>query len=302
MSYIMLTRKLIILFLVWIILSGCKKQDPEVYLDSEDRTISITDGITIDNGIGMKNPIFNYLTYEDFLRHITTSDHFLIVPLKDFKNTTSSDKVVLSIRHDMDDNIDASVKTAYRDHKYGITASFYVLHTAKYYGQEVGTVFKRNDKVIFYLKAIQDAFGQEVGFHNDLVTLQLIYEIPSREYLKNELAYLRGNGINIVGTTFHGSPYTYIYHYSNSDFWTEYSTTADEFITKGYKTIKVEKDSLPSYNFQYEGGMLNEDYFFSDTFFINGKRWNMSMVNLDTIKPGKKVIILTHPQHWNGDY
>src|ERR1035437_949792 len=98
---------------------GCKKQDPLIYPDS-DRTINIANGITIDNGVGMKNPIFNYVTYEDFLRHITTSDHFLIVPQKDFKNTTSTDKVVLSLRHDMDDNINAAVKIAYRDHKFGI--------------------------------------------------------------------------------------------------------------------------------------------------------------------------------------
>jgi len=24
----------------------------------------------------------------------------------------------------------------------------------------------------------------------------------------------------------------------------------------------------------------------------------MGMVNLDTVKPGKKVIMLIHPQHW----
>ena len=301
MKYKILSGKLSLTLFVFLAFVGCKKQDIIIYPDS-DRTINITDGIKIDNGVDMKNPIFNYVHLENFLSHISTSDHFLIVPLKDFKSTTSNDKVVISLRHDIDDNINAAVKFAYREHKYGITGSYFVLHTAKYYGQKVGSDFVRNDNVIYFLKTIQDTFGQEVGFHNDLVTLQLMYEIPSREYLKEELSFLRGNGINIVGTTYHGSPYTYIYHYSNSDFWTEYSTTADEYITKGFKTIKVEKDSLPSYNFLYEGGMLNQDYFFADTYFIDGKRWNMDMVNFDTIKPGKKVIILFHPQHWNGDY
>ena len=196
------------------------------------------------------------------------------------------------------------MKFAYRERKYGITASYFILHTAKYYGHKVGQDFVRNDNVIYYLKTIQDTFGQEIGFHNDLVTLQLMYEIPSREYLKEELTYLRGNGINIVGTTYHGSPYCSIYHYSNSDFWKEYSdsSTENEYIKKGFKTIKVEKDSLTSYNFLYEGGLLKQDYFFSDSYFVNGERWNTNMINLDTIKPGKKVIILLHPQHWNGDY
>jgi len=30
-----------------------------------------------------------------------------------------------------------------------------------------------------------------------------------------------------------------------------------------------------------------------------GKRWHMGMVNLDTIPPGKKVVILLLSQHWN---
>jgi len=297
----MSTGKLSIIITVFVCLLSCRKQDQIIYTDSE-RTIKVTDEIIIDNGVNLKNPVFNYVTYENFLSYLSSSDHFLIVPIKDFKSTTSKDRVVISLRHDIDDNINASVKFAYRERKYGITASYFVLHTAKYYGKKVGAVFVRNDNVIYFLKAIQDTFDQEVGFHNDLVTLQLMYEIPSREYLKEELAYLRGNGINIVGTTYHGSPYSYIYQYSNSDFWTEYSTTADEYITKGFNTIKIEKDSLTSYNFLYEGGMLGEDYFFSDSYLVNGKRWNMSLVNLDTIKPGKKVIILTHPQHWNGDY
>jgi hypothetical protein len=296
----MFYRKLFIILFVFLGFLSCKKQDPIIYPEI-DRSINITDSIKIDNGVDMKNPIFNYVDLENFLSHISSSDHFLIVPLKDFKNTASKDKVVISLRHDVDDNIKAAVKFAYREHKYGITASYYVLHTAKYYGQKVGAVFVRNDKIIYYLKTIQDVFGHEIGIHNDLVTLQLMYEIPSREYLKEELAYLRGNDINIVGTTYHGSPYCSIYHYSNSYFWKEFGDTT-QYIKKGFKTIKIEKDSLTSYNFLYEGAMLNQDYFFSDSYFVNGKRWNMNMVNFDTIKPGKKVIILLHPQHWNGDY
>ena len=72
-----------------------------------------------------------------------------------------------------------------------------------------------------------------------------------------------------------------------------------EYITKDNKIIEIEKDNLENYDLTYEGGQLDEDYFFADAFFINGKRWNMSMVNLDTIKPGKKVIILLHPEHWD---
>jgi hypothetical protein len=295
----MVSKSILILIFLLSIFS-CKKEDNLLYTE-KDRSIQITDNIFVDNGISVKNPIFNFLYYDDFLRYLSGSDHFLIVQLKDFKKTHSPDKVVLALRYDIDEDINAAVKLAYRENKYGIKSTYFVLHTANYYGQTTKSNFKRNDNIIYYLKKIQDSFGHEIGFHNDLVTLQLMYGISPREFLKDELAYLRGNNINIVGTTYHGSQYCYLYHYYNAYFWKEYPDNGwnYEYITKGYETIKIEKDSLANYNFEYEGGLLDQDYFFADCNFVKGKRWNMSMVNLDTIKPGKKVIILLHPANWD---
>lgn len=284
----------------WVLLIRCSKEEEILYPEA-DRTIEITDNIIIDNGVQVRKPIFNYLYYDDFLKYISSSDRFLIVQLKDLKQTESADKVILSLRYDIDENIEAAVKLAYREHKYGVKSTYFVLHTANYYGKKVGSEFVRNENMIHYLKKIQDAFGHEIGFHNDLVTLQLMYGIHPKEYLKNELEYLRGNNINIWGTTYHGSQYCYIYKYFNAYFWYEFPHNGwnYEYITKGFKTIKIEKDSLQNYNFTYEGGLLKKDYFFSDSNFNSGKRWNMSMINLDTIKPGKKIVILLHPANWD---
>lgn len=273
----------------------------EIQYPEADRLIQITENIFVDNGVKVTDPIFNYNYYDDFLKYISSSDHFLIVPLKDFKNTFSEDKVVLSLRYDLDFNIDAAIRFAYREHKYGIKSTYFVLHTARYYGEKAGKEFKRNEDMIHYLKKIQNAFGHEIGFHNDLVTLQIMYEIPPRDYLKNELAYLRGNGIKIQGTTYHGSQYCYIYKYSNTYFWKDYPNSGwkNEPVKKGYKTFRIEQDSMKNHDLEYEGNLLNPDYYFADAFFVDGKRWNMGMVNLDTIKPGKKVIILLHPGNWN---
>jgi len=295
-----MNRYLVLFLFAFVCFTRCKKGEEILYTEV-DRSIVINDKIKVDNGVKIHDQIFNLIEYDKFLQYLSTSDHFLIVQLKDFENTTSEDKVVLSLRYDIDDNINASVKFAYREHKYGIKSSYFVLHTAKYYGEIIGPYFKRNDNVIYYLKKIQDSFGHEIGFHNDLVTLQIIYGIDSKEYLKNELAFLRGNNIHIFGTTYHGSPYCYIYKYFNAYFWKEYPDGGwnYEYVTKDYKTIKIEKDSLKNYNFEYEGGLLNQDYFFTDANFQDGKRWNMRMINFDTIKPGKKVIIMLHPEHWD---
>jgi hypothetical protein len=295
-----LVKKSVLVVLIVLGFLSCKKEDNILY-PQNDRTIQITDKILIDNGERVKDSYFSYQHYDDFLNYLSGSDHFLIVQLKDFKKTHSTDKVVLALRYDIDEDINAAVKLAYRENKHGIRSTYFVLHTANYYGTFDGRSFIRNNDIIYYLKKIQDDYGHEIGFHNDLVTLQLMYGIPPKKYLKDELEYLRGNNLNIVGTTYHGSQYCYIYHYYNAYFWYEYPNNGwnYEYITKGFKTIKIEKDSLPNYNFEYEGGLLDQDYFFADCNFIKGKRWNMSMVDLDTIKPGKKVIILLHPANWD---
>jgi hypothetical protein len=297
---LLLVEKSILGLAILMVFTGCKKSEEKLY-PQEDRTIQITDKIFIDNGERVKDSYFSYQHYDDFLNYISTSDHFLIVQLKDFKKTHSTDKVVLAMRYDIDDNIDAAVKFAYREKKYGIRSTYFVLPTNTYYSVYNGTTFTRNNNIIYYLKKIQDDFGHEIGFHNDLITIQLMYGLSSKLYLRDELAFLRGNNLNIVGTTYHGSQYCYIYHYYNAYFWYEYPDNGwnYEYITKGFKTIKIEKDSLPDYNFEYEGGLLGQDYFWADCNFVNGKRWNMNMVNLDTIKPGKKVIILLHPANWD---
>ncbi|MEI6048928.1 MAG: hypothetical protein WCS03_08530 [Bacteroidota bacterium] len=295
-----MARKLILILFLLVSILGCKKEDDILYTET-DRTIEITDNIIIDNGVRVRNPVFNLLNFDNFLSYLSSSDHFLIVPLKDFKNTKSDDKVVISLRYDIDENINGAMKIAYRENKYGIKSTFFVLHTASYYGVTLHGDFKRNENIIYYIKKIQDSFGHEIGFHNDLVTLQLVYGISPKEYLKNELAYLRENDIHIWGTTYHGSGYCYIYKYYNAYFWKEYPDNGwnYEYLTKGYRTIQIEKDNLVNYNFEYEGGLLDQDYMFADCNFVDGKRWNMGMVNLDTIKPGKKVIILFHPANWD---
>jgi hypothetical protein len=293
-------KRFCLLLVVIILFSACKKEDLRIY-NEDDRTIKISDKISVDNGFRVRDPDLNMITYEDFLKYLSSSKHFLLVQQKDFLKTNSTDKVVVSLRYDIDDNINAAIKFAYRQNKYGITSTFYILHTAPYYGVTNSGYMVRNSNLIYYLKTLQDTFGNEIGFHNDLVTLQVIYEIEPKEFLKNELEWLRGNNINVTGTTAHGSPYTYLYKYNNAYFWYDNydPVPGHQFVTKGFTTYTLERDSLSNYGFNYDGGKLKPDYFFSDSYTKNGKRWNMSQVDFDTIKPGKKVIILLHPQHWD---
>jgi hypothetical protein len=292
-------------YLTVILLLGnsCEKDDLQYFDDV--REIKITDKIIINNGVSMDDPIFNYKTFEDFIKHIATSDYFMVVPQKDFAKTTSPDKVIISMRYDIDVNINAAVKFAYRENKYGIHSTYFFLHTSEYYGKTEKSNFTRNPDIIYYLKKIQDAFGHELGFHNDLITLQVVYDISPSVFLRDELTWLRNNGISVFGTCAHGSPFCYTYNYTNSYFWKSFPNEGGTFGNHNYvqlkdKTVYYEKDDPSNYNLTYNADILPRDYFFSDVHPKPGRnRWNMNMVNFDTIKPGSKVIILLHPSIWD---
>jgi hypothetical protein len=219
---------------------GCKKDN--VQYNEADERIAITKNISIDNGINIHDPNLNLKTYEEFLKHLASNNRFLLVTQKDFDKTNPTDKVVISLRHDVDRNMDGAIRLAYREHKYGIKATYFILSTAKYYGSTGYRSFKRNDKLIYFLKKLQDAFGHEIGFHNDLVTLQIVYGMDPRKFLRHELNWLRNNGISIYGTAAHGSDYCYIYHYLNTYFW-----RSSPFVeTKFYNYVSVSEFQLNS--------------------------------------------------------
>jgi hypothetical protein len=205
-----------VLFLACLLVS-CQKEAYDLY-DNEE-TIKITDKVFISNTPNMSNKTHNLVEYEKFLKDLVSTGRYLFVTQNELEKTTSSDKVIISIRHDIDNHINTAMKFAYREQKYGVRATYYLLHTADYYGKTKQNSFVRNEKSIFFFKKLQNGFGHELGFHNDLVTLQVVYGIDPKAYLKQELKWLRSNGIIIRGTCTHGSSYCYIYHYLNTYFW-----------------------------------------------------------------------------------
>lgn len=327
--------------LVAIMLQGCEKQD-DLLADNE-KVIRIQNNIAISNVPNMHDPDLNLVKYENFLKYLTSSGRFLMVTQEEFERTSSTDKVVVSIRHDVDNNINGAIKLAYREHKYGIRATYYILHTARYYGETKKDYFRRNDVIINYLKKIQDDFGHEIAFHNDLVTLQVVYNIDPRPFLKTELEWMRSNGLRVSGTCTHGSSYCYIYHYLNTYFWITSPNYGHNFYNFEYiyrnapytaqqnpgqhnghgleipadaaiplsdepgntilppaEGIRIIKDDKSAYGITYDGDYLKTDYNFSDVRIMgNGKRWHMEVEDFSKIQPGKKVIILVHPQFWD---
>jgi len=274
-----------------ILIFGCKKDN--VQYNEADESIPITKNISVKNGVKVHDANLNLKSYEQFLKHLASSDRFLFVTQKDFDKTSSTNKVIVSLRHDVDRDMDGAIRLAYRENKYGIKATYFILSTAKYYGSTSYRSFKRNDELIYFLKKIQDSFGHEIGFHNDLVTLQVVYGMDPRKFLKNELNWLRSNGISIYGTAAHGSPFCYIYHYLNTYFWRNSPFVENKF----YNYVSVSSFQLIDrsgkrfqniMDFDDSGDNLNNPDEISDNPFGSGQ------INIQIIKDDKENYNLTY--------
>jgi len=275
-----------------------------------DTSIFITSDNIINDKVTIRDSIFNYDSYENFIKSMVNSNRFVFVPLDEFSQTFSSEKVVVGLRHDIDYDIASSIRFARREYRNGVRATYYFLNTADYYCDIAKNPVVRKPAVLDYMRKIQDEYKHEVGWHNDLVTFQVVYNIDVKTYLSRELEFLRNKGIRIVGSSYHGSEYCYLYHYLYFYIW-NYRIERKVYGPQGppfenYDSVlvdgiykKINKFEFSDFGFKYEAGLLNNNYFFADAFFYNNKRWSMAMFDWDSLRPGDRVIILTHPALWD---
>ena len=128
---------------------------------------------------------------------------------------------MIGLRHDIDVDLNVAFQFSEIESNLGFRSTYFILHTAPYYLANSNNMAVHSEKIIPILKTMQDDRHFEIGWHNDLVTLQVIYNINPVTFLHNELNWLRSNGINIVGTAAHGSNYCKTYHYMNFYFFEE---------------------------------------------------------------------------------
>jgi len=131
-------------------------------------------------------------------------------PLAEMHDTPCpADKIICGIRHDLDMDFRASLEMAGLEQERGIRTSWYILHTAPYYGQLDGEgVFHRNESMAAVYLQLQE-MGHEVGLHIDPLHLYQNEKIDGAEALLAELEWMRSIGLDIVGSAAHNMVATY---------------------------------------------------------------------------------------------
>jgi len=231
-----------------------------------------------------------YRRYAAFLDRLGTSG-VRVLPLRELSPALVSDAPAFSLRHDVDNRLDSALVLAELERERGLRATYFVLHSAAYYDRP-GSMEK--------MLRLQE-LGHEVGFHNDLVTLQVVRGVDSRAYLDSELARLRGAGLDIVGVAAHGSYWGHRLGYKNEYFFRGLDDPQPGFPNATrVGDVEFAKGTLEEFGFQYDASRLGETQYWTDSWVdAAGRRWHPDLVDLEALGPGDRAIALVHPCHWD---
>lgn len=186
--------------------------------------------------------------------------------IKDMQKSTNSGLITVGIRHDIDYDIVTASRLAKIEHALGLQGSYYVLHTAPYYGYFKDGKYYRSKRCIDTLVEIQ-SMGHEIGLHNDCLYPLTRYGIAVEETLRSELSSLRSQGLNICGTASHGSYHTY--GASNYEIFSGMSIEGRQhFIDKNGKEHRIGYLSMKDFSLEYEANYILKSG------IISAEEWN----------------------------
>ncbi len=218
---------------------------------------------------------FTYAWYERFLDRLADRD---VVPMREFAQGSGD----LALRHDVDSSLESALELARREYHRDLRATYFVLHTAPYWS--------RHD-LLEHVRELQ-SLGHEIGFHNDLVTLERTQNVDIDEYVRRELERLREAGIAIVGAAAHGSPWCHRLGFHNN-----YAFAGWDEPVPGFPSRTVRRKLDPAtLGLEYEAYHVPRDEYFSDASFVSGRRRHP--LDLELV-PGRRTIVLVHPCHWD---
>lgn len=241
------------------------------------------------------NGTFSWAEYRKLLTELS-KPKYKVLPLCEFNKDNSRDKVVVALRHDSDSHPLKALKMAKIEKAMGIRSSYFLLHSAKYYGNADNGVIIRNGAID---KLAQKLYGMgfEIGIHRDLFNMMWNYQFEPRAFMKEEVAYYKNLGIPVTGSAAHGDGTTI--RRKLNEMWI-YS----EFGKKGVYTLNginypYGKYKTSDFGVDYEAYLLKRNDSDSDIGGnFKGKDLDELIKHLDSLKLGTRFILLIHPEHW----
>lgn len=143
--------------------------------------------------------------YRDLLEGLQANSNITFKTYQEgLAKTPDANEICGLIRHDVDGDLMAALDMAKIENALGIKSTYFLLHTAPYYGIMQNGVFMRNEAALATYLEIQ-ALGHEVAVHTDALELYQNHKVDGAKGLVTELEWLRDNGLKISGTLAHNS-------------------------------------------------------------------------------------------------
>jgi hypothetical protein len=199
------------------------------------------------------NLINTFEYYNDFIDFMIKSDHMDIRALREFMDPMEPDRLVIGLRHDMDGDIVTGVKAAASLARRNVSASFYILHTAFYYGRFEEEKFLRYPGVEYFVKQIIET-GREFGIHQDPLEIYQGHQINGTQAFETELAWLRLIGADIKGVVAHNSAPSY--GAENFEIFEGMAVEGREHIVHRGVDTPLQTTSLAKLKLEYEGNFI----------------------------------------------
>lgn len=269
--------------------------DPESTLDEIERRVRLRNDT---------RAVFTYDEYRELMQELA-GEHYMVLPMDSFRITFDTTRIVVGMRHDIDCHPFNALEMADIENSFGMQSTYYILHSAEYYGTASEGPFVRFAVMDTIYRQLAEKAG-EIGVHNNLIEMMTRYDIEPLSFQLEEIEYYAALDIPIYGSAAHGSEDVTELGLSNRMIYADFS----EYGTFDYrgKTYEYGRYSLGEFGFQYEALAIDYDKFISDS----GGRWSISGVNdqshdgslgvaiqaLQSFEPGDRVQILTHPVWW----
>lgn len=221
-------------------------------------------------------------------------------------------KEILLLRHDIDHDYETALQMARWEAERGIKATYCVLHSAWYYGEFIsasdahpfGGYYHHSDELPGLCRELQ-SLGHEVNLHNNAVVMGLKFGADPVKLLRTELAFLRGLGIDVVGSSTHGDALCRQMDFRNFEIFSE-AVSAERggprTISWQGNTVSLGEVEMGALGLTYEAYDISSDTYITDSggslrsmLDIPGRR----RIGPQDTGSGSIVTILTHPVWWD---
>lgn len=207
-----------------------------------------------------------------------------------------------TVRHDMDHDLENSVRFAEWEAERGIRATYFVLHGDWYWG---GPDAKEPSKLVLDALDRIASLGHEIALHNNTLSLALRTGLDPFTILERDLSALRRHGFEISGSVAHGDKLCHTVGFVNNEIFDECIRPATyqpdrvlEWADPAGATRRLQLRQRPMADFglEYEANYIGHTRYLSDT----GGRWHVPFGDVDDVfeREGGFLQLLVHPVWW----